>query len=59
MNHKLQELIKFFERLRNIEFTGQVRVNFHKGSISDKIEKKGIFQLRSTERDKVRTIYSG
>ncbi len=32
-------LIKLFSRLIGEEFTGSIRINFHKGAISRKVEK--------------------
>ena len=36
----MREFIAFIKDLINREFTGQLRLNFHKGDISKKIELK-------------------
>uniref|UniRef100_A0A6M3IUX5 Uncharacterized protein n=1 Tax=viral metagenome TaxID=1070528 RepID=A0A6M3IUX5_9ZZZZ len=45
MNDKLISLMKFLEELWVKKFTGQLRLNFHEGNLSEKIEKKESMKL--------------
>ncbi len=40
MQPKLENFLKFLEKLFKNKFTGQLRLNFHEGNLSEKIEKK-------------------
>jgi len=40
MNDKLVLLLKFLKELFDNKWTGQLRLNFHEGNLSEKIEKK-------------------
>lgn len=40
MPDKIALLVKFIEELWVKKFTGQIRLNFHEGNLSEKIEKK-------------------
>lgn len=40
MENKFISLLKFLEDLWVKKFTGQLRLNFHEGNLSEKIEKK-------------------
>ena len=45
MENKLISLMKFLEELWVKKFTGQLRLNFHEGNLSEKIEKKESVRL--------------
>jgi len=40
MQEKLAGLLKIIKELWDKKFTGQIRLNFHDGNLSEKIEKK-------------------
>ena len=42
---KLTALLELFKKLMNSKFTGQLRLNFHKGDLSEKVEKKESIKL--------------
>jgi len=41
----MDKLLKLIERLIRIKWTGQLRLNFHEGSLSKKIEKTESVEL--------------
>ncbi len=41
----LQKLIQYLNELIKINFTGQLRLNFHEGNLSEKVEKKESVRL--------------
>ena len=45
MVNKLEALLKFFKELFEKKWTGQLRLNFHEGNLSEKIEKKEKVEL--------------
>lgn len=45
MENKLILLMKFLEELWVKKFTGQLRLNFHEGNLSEKVEKKESIKL--------------
>lgn len=45
MNDKLTALLKFLKELWENKFTGQLRLNFHEGNLSEKVEKKESIKL--------------
>lgn len=47
MNDKLVALLKFLKELFEKKYTGQLRLNFHEGNLSEKIEKKESIKLDS------------
>ena len=45
MDNKLVSLIKFLKDLFEKRYTGQLRLNFHEGNLSEKVEKKESIKL--------------
>lgn len=45
MDNKLVSLMKFLKKLFEKRYTGQLRLNFHEGNLSEKIEKKESIKL--------------
>ncbi len=45
MQQKLESLLKFLKDLFENNFTGQLRLNFHEGNLSEKVEKKESVKL--------------
>ena len=37
MNDKIEKLLQFIKELQDKKYTGQLRINFHKGDISNKM----------------------
>ncbi len=46
MESKIQILLEFITKLSESKFTGQVRINFHEGNLSEKIEKKESVKIK-------------
>ena len=49
MNDKLVALLKFLKELFDKRYTGQLRLNFHEGNLSEKVEKKESVRLEYEE----------
>jgi len=45
MDPKIEKLFRLIKEFLDNKFTGQVRLNFHEGSLSEKIEKKESLKL--------------
>ena len=45
MNEKLVSLFNLLKKLSDSKYTGQLRLNFYEGNLSEKIEKKESFKL--------------
>lgn len=43
--NKLEVFLKFIKDLMDNQYTGQLRLNFHEGNLSEKIEKKENIRL--------------
>ena len=48
MNDKLVLLLKFLKELFEKKYTGQLRLNFHEGNLSEKVEKKESIKLNDS-----------
>lgn len=47
MNDKITALLKFLKELFEKKWSGQLRLNFHKGDLSEKMEKKESIKLEN------------
>ena len=56
MRQKLEAFLKFIKDLMDKHYTGQLRLNFHKGNLSEKIEKKESILLISPPPQEKREI---
>ena len=45
MHEKLEKLLKYIKELQKKEYTGQLRINFHRGNIAIVLEMKNTIKL--------------